>query len=44
VMEMLSVGSFPFLVFLTGSKCLIAGKVNSRAMRTDGEVYTKTFT
>lgn len=41
VMEMLSVGSFLFLVFLTGSKCLIAGKVHSRAMRTDGEVYMK---
>ena len=43
-MEMLSVGSFLFLVFLTGCKCLIAGKVNSRAMRTDGDVYMKMFT
>ena len=40
-MEMLSVGSFLSLVFLTAAKCLIADKVNSRAMRTDGNVYMK---
>ena len=44
VMEMLSVGSFLFLLFLTSSKFLIANKVHSRAMRTDGAVYMKTFT
>ena len=43
-MEMLSAGSFLFLLFLTASKCLIAGKVHSRAMRTDGDVYIPTFT
>lgn len=42
-MEMLSVGSFLFLLFLTCFKCLIASKVHSRAMRTDGEAYIKTL-
>ncbi|KAJ7389045.1 hypothetical protein OS493_034180 [Desmophyllum pertusum] len=35
LMEMLSIGSCLFLIFLTSFKCLIADKVHSRAMRTD---------
>ncbi|KAL9958881.1 hypothetical protein ACROYT_G035953 [Oculina patagonica] len=35
LMEMLSIGSFLFLLFLTCFKCLIADRVHSRAMRTD---------
>ncbi|PFX19318.1 Transmembrane protein 163 [Stylophora pistillata] len=35
LMEMLSVGSFLHLVFLTAFKCLIADKLESRAMRID---------
>lgn len=35
LMEMLSVGSFLYLVFLTAFKCLIADKLESRAMRID---------
>ena len=35
-MEMLSIASLLFLIILVGAKCLIAHKVHSRAMRTDG--------
>ena len=37
-MEMLSIASLLFLIFLVCAKCLIAYKVHSRAMRTDGTV------
>ena len=36
LMEMLSIASLLFLIILVGVKCLIAYKVHSRAMRTDG--------
>lgn len=35
LMEILSIASLLFLIFLVGVKCLIAHKVHSRAMRTD---------
>ena len=35
-MEMLSIASLLILIFLTCSKCLVAYKVHSRAMKTDG--------
>ena len=37
-MEMLSITSLLFLIFLVCAKCLIAYKVHSRAMRTDGTI------
>jgi len=36
MMEMLSIASLLILIFLTCSKCLVAYKVHSRAMKTDG--------
>ena len=49
-MEILSIASLLFLIILVGVKCLIAHKVHSRAMRTDGNnkylanlKYTKAF-
>ena len=36
LMEILSIASLLFLIILVGVKCLIAHKVHSRAMRTDG--------
>ena len=36
LMEILSIASLLFLIILVGVKCLIAQKVHSRAMRTDG--------
>ena len=43
MMELLSMASLLFLIFLVLSKCLIANKVHSRAMKTDGRI-THLFT
>lgn len=38
-MEMLSGSSLVYLVFLTAFKCIIGEKLESRAMRIDGNTY-----
>lgn len=43
-MKILSLASLIFLIFLAGFKGLIASKVESRAMKTDGNNILENFT